>query len=103
MIQSYPCKCPLCDRQAQAVELAGMAARRVECPYCTTYEISHRVEQFLSEKPEARARARFVAEAVRRSTEGVEPADLAMRCLKLRTEWYFLETAAREESRQPRG
>jgi hypothetical protein len=100
MIQAYACRCPLCDREAQAVELAGLGMKRVECPYCTTYEISDRVERFLKEKPEAKARARFVSEAVRRATEGVEPTEAAVRCMKLRTEWYFLESAAREESRQ---
>lgn len=72
----------------------------MECPYCTTYDISHRVERFLSEKPEAKARARFVSDAVRRATKGLQPGDIPQHCLKLRTEWYFLENAAREEALQ---
>ena len=48
------CQCRLCDGRAQAVPLIGLAARRIECEKCTSYEISEGLEGILADNPEAK-------------------------------------------------
>jgi hypothetical protein len=86
------CECPLCDGTAKAAELIGLETRRIECPKCTTYEISEGLERILADNPEAKGRARYLSDAARRATANGEP-------LKL-TEDNYLGIAATEEGLQ---
>jgi hypothetical protein len=86
------CKCPLCDGPAQAVPLTGLAARRIYCGKCTTYEISEGLEGILADNPEAKGRARYLSDAAKRPMAGGEG-------LKL-TEDNFVGIAATEEALQ---
>jgi hypothetical protein len=85
--------CPLCDNpQTQAVELAELASRRIECSHCTTDEISDGLERILANNPEAKRRARYLSDAARRATGKGERLIL--------TEESYLGIAAEEESAQ---
>jgi hypothetical protein len=45
------CDCPLCDGPAQAAELIGLDTQRIECPNCTTYQISDALRKLLAAVP----------------------------------------------------
>jgi hypothetical protein len=97
--QVSKCKCPLCgDEGAQSVELTGLATQRIECPTCTTYEISEGLKQILATEPEAKGRARLLSDAARRATHGTY-ANILEHCLKL-TEANYAALAADEEGFQ---
>jgi hypothetical protein len=74
--EKVECECPLCDGPAQAVPLNGLAARRIFCGKCTTYEISEGLEGILADNPEAKARARYLSDAAKRAMAGGEPLKL---------------------------
>lgn len=88
------CKCPLCDGPAQAVPLIGLAARRIFCRKCTTYEISEGLEGILAANPEAKGRARYLSDAARRATAKRERLKLT------EDEDNYLGIAAYEEGLQ---
>jgi len=88
------CECPLCDGPAKAAELIELGTRRIECPKCTTYEISEGLERILADNPEAKGRARYLSDAAKRAMAGGEPLKLT------EDEDNYLGIAAYEEALQ---
>jgi hypothetical protein len=92
------CKCPLCGRLAQALELKP--GQRIECKEkCTTYEISEGLKQLLaSGTPEDKGFAPYLSDAAQRATHGAGPNILSF-CLQL-NEKNYPEIAADEKGFQ---
>ena len=81
-------KCPLCGRPAQALELVELAARRIDCRKCVSYQFSKGLERILAAHLEVKGCTGYLSDAARRATASGER-------LKL-TEENYLRIAAEE-------